>query len=310
MAKSVCVFMSSYNGEKYIKEQIESILNQQLVDVHVFVRDDGSTDSTRNVVKEISKNDDRVSLVLGNNIGFEHSFMELCVTKDEYDYYAFSDQDDFWEQNRLHTAINKIGNKCSPCLYGSNFYIADKDLKIVGKWMNINQSKKLDARMKKYGAIGDNLFACTMVWNKAFQKVLMSHRPTCKISHDVWTQMVLDYVGGELIYDDTPTMLHRIHNSNTAGIARGFLKKIKKGVKIYINSGISPKAIVANEINSAFFSRKHIESNKTMHRVFNLVMEYPHSFRKKMQLIFSRCFLGKPFGRWCFNSYLVLINKY
>ena len=81
--------MSTYNGEKYLGQQIESILAQEKVDVHLMIRDDGSTDNTRNVLKRY-ENNDRITIKYGKNTGVGVSFLKLLYVNMDADYYAFS----------------------------------------------------------------------------------------------------------------------------------------------------------------------------------------------------------------------------
>lgn len=91
MKKKVIVLMSTYNGERHLVEQIESILNQEGVDVRLMIRDDGSNDKTVEIARKYT--DD---VVVGDNIGFRYSFLELIKNAPEAEYYALADQDDIW----------------------------------------------------------------------------------------------------------------------------------------------------------------------------------------------------------------------
>lgn len=102
--KSVQVVMSTYNGEKYLKEQIDSILSQEGVDVRLYIRDDGSSDRTTDILASYQEHKN-VKIEKGNNLGFAKSFLTALDECDEADYYAFSDQDDVWEKDKLSTAI-------------------------------------------------------------------------------------------------------------------------------------------------------------------------------------------------------------
>ena len=93
----VAVLMSTYNGEKYIRDQIDSILSQIKVNVTLFIRDDGSTDSTVKIITQYTEKYSNIKFWVGENIGVGNSFMQLLYSlTDEFDYYAFSDQDDIW----------------------------------------------------------------------------------------------------------------------------------------------------------------------------------------------------------------------
>jgi rhamnosyltransferase len=134
MSKKVCVLLSTYNGEAYLREQIDSILAQIDVSVELIIRDDGSKDSTVKIINEY-KNQYVNVLILDSykNLGPANSFMELLYASGDADYYAFAEQDDIWLPEKLSKAIGIIEHKnidgsSSPVLYASNqiLYYGDK----------------------------------------------------------------------------------------------------------------------------------------------------------------------------------------
>ena len=123
MAEIITVLMSTYNGEKYLREQIESILNQKNVRVQILVRDDGSTDHTHIILDEYQKNG-KLNWYTGMNLKSSKSFMNLVTKAPETEYYAFCDQDDVWNNDKLYRAVNKLksmGNMNIPRLYSCNY---------------------------------------------------------------------------------------------------------------------------------------------------------------------------------------------
>ena len=123
---NVAVLMSTYNGEKYLKEQIESIFKQEKVNIKLYIRDDGSTDNTMAIINELKMVYDIV--VINNsieNMGPAKSFMKLVYNvEDTFDFYAFSDQDDIWENNKIISAIDMIKKHDDNNLY-ILFYLLD-----------------------------------------------------------------------------------------------------------------------------------------------------------------------------------------
>lgn len=109
----VNILMSTYNGEKYIEEQIQSILNQEEVIIKLYIRDDGSTDNTVKIIESFNK--ENIVLFKMSNIGWKKSFLELTKLVEYHDdeYYAFSDQDDVWKKNKISIAINYLEEKKS-----------------------------------------------------------------------------------------------------------------------------------------------------------------------------------------------------
>ena len=158
------VLMSTYNGEKYIKTQIDSIISQVDVSVELVIRDDGSSDATKSIVQDYG---DSCVLICGNNVGCAKSFFELLRYantnySDDY-YFAFADQDDYWMPEKLATAVRQLDafGKSTPNLYFSNLCVVDGDLK-NGKLL-YNESVNLD---KPHSLIQNYASGCTMVFNK------------------------------------------------------------------------------------------------------------------------------------------------
>ena len=100
---SIAVMMSTFNGEAYVEEQINSILNQLNVKISLFIRDDGSKDKTISIIRNKINRNSNIQLIQGENVGVGNSFMNLLYsTPDDYDFYAFSDQDDIWESEKIY----------------------------------------------------------------------------------------------------------------------------------------------------------------------------------------------------------------
>ena len=130
----ILVILASYNGEKYIAEQINSILTQGVQDIDILVSDDNSTDGTSYLVKELIKRNRNISLIKNINrsgsaaLNFFGAIKNL--TRDQlnyYDYFALSDQDDIWLPNKIKRAISRLKTyDNNPCLYGSNLTLWDE----------------------------------------------------------------------------------------------------------------------------------------------------------------------------------------
>lgn len=215
MRSNVIVLMSTYNGAQYIEEQMDSILGQNDVDVSVLVRDDGSKDSTVSVLKRYAKDNDNVVLVDdSDNLGVGNSFMRLLSTSENYDYYAFADQDDVWDNDKIRVAIDSIGDTNQPVLYCCNQRCVDRELHFLhNRFMEDYEVPSL------INAVIANYFAgCTMVMNRALREVLLDgeivpsdffdHR-----IHDAWITCVA-LANGKIIYDKHPHMDFRRIGSN------------------------------------------------------------------------------------------------
>lgn len=228
---TVCVLMSTYNGEKFLREQIDSVNRQMDVTVKLLVRDDGSIDSTPDILKYYERKGYLEILDLGENMGPAVSFMELLYkAPSDYGYYAFADQDDIWDSYKLKAAITAMRDQDDslPLLYCSNQRIyqdgEEKELRF-----------KSEPNHTLTGTVcGNSLSGCTMVMNNLLRDIIINpcHRPSREIlkirMHDVWVLLVAE-VCGKVIYDPAAYIDYRIHDGNTVGIKRdGICQKLKR----------------------------------------------------------------------------------
>ena len=169
--------MSTYNGELYIKQQLDSIFAQNEVEVSVFARDDNSSDETTNILREYSEQQP-LKFYSGNNLGPGLSFIDLIHHCEEYEYYAFADQDDVWESNKLVCAIDALkGYKEKVAFYNSNVAVVDEELTKKSeiyehlKWLKSKNTK--DSDLPKYVILPLKLFIEPLInINKVFLFVI------------------------------------------------------------------------------------------------------------------------------------------
>ena len=192
----VAVLMSTYNGERFLRQQIDTILDQENVAVDLYIRDDGSTDTTKDIVEEYQRNHKNIVFIKGKNAGVGNSFMKLLYSvPDRYDYYAFSDQDDIWKSDKLAKAIVAI-QKSGCCLYGSNQECVDAE----GNTMGLRYDDYRKINLKPFEIMCRNDIAgCTFVFTRDLYELLKERRPSNDLLklriHDVWVAMVASVVG-------------------------------------------------------------------------------------------------------------------
>ena len=206
--------MSTYNGMRYLREQVESILCQEDVDVSIFVRDDGSTDGTVALLKALQEEYGSLHISAEENLGVGRSFMRaLYFCPDSFDYYAFSDQDDIWMPNKLKEAISVLA-RMNKGLYTSNQMCVDAD----GQMQGLRYKELPDLR--RYSTLQQNrVSGCTMVMTQKFFCMLTDpiRRPGEDLFqariHDVWVAMA-GIVTKQLVYDRRSFILYRQHGGN------------------------------------------------------------------------------------------------
>ena len=245
--KKVQILMSTYNGEKYLKEQIESILKQQEVEISILVRDDGSQDSTIEILKQLSINP-LITYYEGENLGPAKSFMDLVNKANEnFDYYAFADQDDIWMPQKITSAIKKLeSSENTPALYISAQEIVSENLNTIGV-------KKVGGTHTFEGEIIRNFATgCTMVMNKKLLNIIKKYTPNYIIMHDSWITRVCYAIGGNVIIDENSYIKYRQHGKNAWGYKDDSFKKLKKQFKIAFIDKISMRENIAKELKQGY----------------------------------------------------------
>lgn len=226
--KRVEILMSTYCGEKYLREQLDSMLAQDceecgIAKLHVLVRDDGSKDDTQKILEEYAASyPDKIRWYQGENIGVIKSFFELLKEADEQaDFYAFADQDDYWMPDKIRAGIKAIegmGENGTPRLYCCRPKLVDENL------------KELDSRIKRprvrpsFGnALVENIVTgCTVVMDAVLREMVKENQPEFTPMHDRWLYLVASCFG-TVYYDETPHICYRQHGGNVVGnqVSRG-----------------------------------------------------------------------------------------
>jgi glycosyltransferase involved in cell wall biosynthesis len=232
--------LSTYNGVKYIDEQMESLLAQHEVDVQINIRDDGSSEGTVQKLSEYAESHpDQIRFIEGKNLGVIGSFFELMrQTEPVYDYYAFCDQDDVWKPEKLIRAITKLQLRQSnvPLMYCSSTQMVDQDLNNLDVWPTLPPKP-----LSMYNAMVENCcVGCTMVLNPiTFEQIRGSIPSDLKqvIMHDRWIYLYVSTFG-EVIFDEKPMILYRQHQENVlGGSSEGWLIKWKSRLKRLLSEG-------------------------------------------------------------------------
>lgn len=276
--------MATYNGEKYIQQQIESIINQSYLDWNLYIHDDGSSDKTIEIIKQF--NDSRIHLV-EDNVHFGNSslnFLHLvknCVTND---YFFFADQDDFWLPNKIEKTFSLIkqienGDKSIPICIGTDLKVVDSELNTINESFYKLSKMLSDADFNSL-LIENDFTGCTMCMNKAVIQYLKKIDKTdcLKIVQHDWIIALICASDGKIAQLNEPTMLYRQHQNNVVGansfsIKKAFqfstlkkrLSKIKKLKRqIYIQLELARKLI--KDENKEKLIDKYISSRGLNHK--------------------------------------------
>ncbi|MGG4553692.1 glycosyltransferase family 2 protein [Paenibacillus humicus] len=218
------VLLSTYNGEQFLNEQLESLLAQQDVDLNILIRDDGSRDSTVSIIDDfVRKYPQVIQLYIGENKGAKASFFDLLekIAKQptDFDFVAFCDQDDVWMGEKLISAVKTLQNDKNrdsiPLMYCSATQMVQSDLRKLAVWPRSPRQP-----IGIYNALVENIaVGCTTVLNREAVSLLAANMPkniTDVIMHDWWAYICVSS-SGKVVFDENPHILYRQHANNALG---------------------------------------------------------------------------------------------
>lgn len=214
----IAIVLPTYNGEEFVRQQIQSIIEQTFTDWNLFIRDDGSTDNTVNIIKEMATLDSRINIIHGTeNLGVKKGVFYL-LDQVTADYYMTCDQDDFWLPNKIQDTLQVMksteNGKQIPVLVHTDLVVADKNLnKISESMFNFQKLAPKYANFFQL-AIQNNITGCTVMINNSLKK-LLSYDPHM-LMHDHWMGLVA-FSFGKIGFLDKSTILYRQHGDNSVG---------------------------------------------------------------------------------------------
>lgn len=233
MKSKVVVLMSTYNGEKYIQEQLESILTQTYHNIKIYVRDDGSSDQTLEILKKY-ENENKIILLKGTNKGFIGSFLTLLKECEEADYYAWCDQDDIWLPEKVARAVAKLEeeNREMPTLYFSDYDYYDQNMNFQKHGLNHKRGPSFANSLMDCITLGFN-----SVFNHKARTMILENIPKHSCGHDWWTYMVCAAFGN-VLYDRgyVSVKYRRLEDSVSPGGKNFWKTQIWRFKKFFLNN--------------------------------------------------------------------------
>lgn len=230
MNPKIEILLATYNGEKYVGEQIDSIINQTYNNWELLIRDDNSKDRTLEILKEYEKKDKRIKVIEDKkgNLGFVKNFEELLNNSKE-DWVMFSDQDDYWLENKiekyvaiLNTSSEDILKK--PMLIHSNSFICDDNLEIIkDEFINSKIANKYNE--------DDFYFAyfvqgSTVLINRAIIDLALPFSKNVTV-HDRYFHLLAEFLGKRIFINES-LIKYRQHSNNKIGAKSSVISKILK----------------------------------------------------------------------------------
>ncbi|MCU7615073.1 glycosyltransferase family 2 protein [Chryseobacterium sp. GMJ5] len=238
---NVAILLSTYNGDQFLKQQINSILEQSYTNWDLYIRDDSSSDNTVKIIEEYSIRYHNIHFIKDSyRKGACKSFLYLLENINS-DYYMFCDQDDIWLPEKIQMSVKKIqqaeaANSNIPILVHTDLKVVDQELtEIYPSFWKYSKLKQQFLSKFNYLGVCNGVTGCTVIINNKAKEVSLPLKKEVPM-HDYWIALKVAQMG-KIIYINTPTILYRQHSKNEVGAKKTNnayfilqLKKIKKTI--------------------------------------------------------------------------------
>ena len=225
---SVAILLCTLNGEQFLTDQLDSINRQWFGNYCLWASDDGSTDETVSTLQayRLGASGKPTELLSGPGLGHTANFLSLaCNPKIDADFYAYADQDDVWEAEKLFRAVKLLASMPddSPALYCARTRAVTELGRPAGlSPLFLKPPSFANALLQNIG--GGN----TMVMNRAARQLLVEAGQLDVVSHDWWTYLLVTAAGGTVVYDSQSSLQYRQHTHNLVGSNRGIRARFRR----------------------------------------------------------------------------------
>ena len=264
---SIAVAMSTYNGDAYISQQLDSVLAQDVTEranLIIYVRDDGSKDATLKILEQYEENG-HIHLFRGENVGVTRSFLEtLAAIPPDIDYIALCDQDDIWHKDKLSRAIEVLESRDAsiPQLYCSEYIFCNAEMNPQGQ-SHLNRTGVDFNKMLYENVVSGN----TTVINQALRRLVVNAGYEAVYNHDWWIALVACALGGELVYDDFPSLDYRRTGSNVSPTGTKGLALLRYRLRTFFaNNELQKVTIQLRKLDQQFGERLDPEKRSLLNR--------------------------------------------
>lgn len=307
MKNKVLIMLSTYNGEKFLCEQLDSLYAQEGVEIHILVRDDGSKDSTIKILKQYQQKYGHMTIHADKNVGAAMSFHALIsyASKevDKYDYFAYADQDDVWMSDKLVSAVKMLDrSEAKIKLYFCLPQLVDAELN------TLPSKSPCVANNLKGNIVTSHILGCTQVFNGHLLRLVSMYCPNAQDRvplHDGWTALVAYAFEADVIFDTEKHIKYRQHGNNVVGSNKSFFEVQKARFVRYFN-GQSLKSGKCQLVLDVYSDLLGVNSKE----ILTNCVSYKKSFKTKMKMIFDSGFFQYDFTTNMGVFVMILFNKF
>jgi len=281
---TVAILLCTYNGARFLADQLDSLEAQTHQNWVVIASDDGSTDQTLEILQNYRSKwpPGKLTIRKGTHKGYCQNFLSLaCAPEIKANYYAFCDQDDVWLPTKLTTGISSMTinggmDHSAPMLYGGKTIYVDENLKKIGYSTEFNYPKVFRNALVQSMAGGN-----TLMFNQASKSLLEKTSGVDPASHDWWLYLLVSGVEGLCIFDVTPQVLYRQHKANLVGQNRSFIAKLRR---LYFLFGGKFRGLVDMNI-TALTQHKTLFTKNTRDLIDSFVIMRSSNLLKRVRLL-------------------------
>lgn len=297
------VLLSTYNGEKYLAKQLDSLLEQELLPDKIIIRDDGSNDGTLSIIKDYAEQNKIIEYYCGENKGPAGSFWDLICNCEKADYYALCDQDDYWFKDKLKVAVETLEKEDNniPLLYCSKYILTDSELNPIDS----NVSELYGFSDFPHSLIYHTAPGCTFVFNDKARGKIMEYdieKEYCIIHDAIIHKTVAMF--GKMILDKSSHMYYRQHGDNQIGMDANAIRTFYGRVKRFLNGYIKNyRSNTARSLLNVYGD----EISEDKKELLNIVANYMYDKELKKKFLQNKDFLSGTVNDLFFRI-LVLVN--
>lgn len=294
----VAIILAVYNGEKYLAEQIQSLIDQTYDNLDIYVYDDGSSDRSREIIKEYADLYSNISVIDNEKkLGYPECFICTLGKCSGYDFYAFCDQDDVWSETKIENGINILSredDRTIPLLYYTAVEYCDEKLQHVRSSRFARGLHSVEQMPFRTMLFGGEAMGMTYLFNGTAREALLEANRSGKDSYKDWFLKLYCSLCGKVFYDPRPSAKYRRHESavtnstNPSGLLGRYIKQISEifltgknfeNQKSFIDyiKGRNGNEIYGEELRMIDLFSPPNTINKRFRKIF-----WPHRYRRRI----------------------------